>query len=82
MGVFPGPAGEVKGFRRADGFDLGTDWADYSKDITNEENWTSTGQILEMVVTTTPEQMQDAVLTGLRSLNASIAAIAREYPSK
>jgi hypothetical protein len=82
VGTFPGPAGSIQGFRKAGGFDLGSDWAAYSSDIKDESSWTTTGETIELTVTAEPADMEAAVLKGLLSLNAAIAAIAAEYPAK
>ncbi len=82
IGIFPGPSGSMDYFKKAEGFDLGTGYGDYSKDVTVKEDWSVKGKTLEVTVTTTPERMEEAVLNGLLSLNAAIAAVAAEYPAK
>ncbi len=82
MGVFPGPSGQIQGFKKARGYKIGNDWADYSKDISSREGWSATGETIELVVTTDPVRMEAAVLEALTSLNAVIASIAKQYPAK
>jgi hypothetical protein len=82
FGHVPGPGGLVRLQKDVPGYNLGSDWAEYKTNLETTDTWSTVGQTIELEVTATPENMEKAVMEGLTSLNAAIAALAEKHSAK